>query len=206
VVVLASLYLILTMMLKSNSNSNSNSNNHTSSTTTMTDSHKLAKMKHPLKPINKILIANRGEIAVRVIQTCRSLGISTVAVFSSIDAESPHVAMADEAVAIGIGPSSAESYLRGDDIIKAALDTKSDAIHPGLSVCLFLFPSLPLISYIHSGLFLTKNEGYGFLSENSDFARQCEKSGIIFIGPLPDSIEAIGDKVHKTYIYLCGSL
>ena len=98
-----------------------------------TDSHHAAKRKHPLKPINKILIANRGEIAVRVIQTCRTLGIKSVAIFSSIDAQSPHVAMASEAVEIGVGPSAAESYLRGEDIIRLALDTHADAIHPGIS-------------------------------------------------------------------------
>ena len=102
---------------------------------------------------NKILIANRGEIALRIIRTCREMGIKTVAVYSKADADSLHVRFADEAVCIGPA-SSSESYLRIPNIIAAAEITNSDAIHPG----------------------------YGFLSENDDFANLCRKNKINFIG------------------------
>jgi acetyl-CoA carboxylase biotin carboxylase subunit len=114
---------------------------------------------------NKILIANRGEIALRVIRTCKEMGIKTVAVYSTADAESLHVRFADEAVCIGPN-SSAESYLRIPHIIAAAEITNSDAIHPG----------------------------YGFLSENAQFSRVCAENGIKFIGASPENIEAMGDK------------
>jgi 3-methylcrotonyl-CoA carboxylase alpha subunit len=114
---------------------------------------------------DKILIANRGEIACRVMATARRLGIATVAVYSDADANARHAAMADEAVAIGPAPA-AESYLRGDTIIKAALDTGAQAIHPG----------------------------YGFLAENAGFAQACADAGVVFIGPLPATIAAMGDK------------
>jgi acetyl-CoA carboxylase biotin carboxylase subunit len=114
----------------------------------------------------KVLIANRGEIACRVIRTCQKLGIKTVAVYSDADEKALHVKMADES--IHIGPSQAsESYLRGDLIIKAAKKTKAQAIHPG----------------------------YGFLSESPAFARAVEKAGLAFIGPSGDTIEQMGDKV-----------
>ncbi len=119
-----------------------------------------------IKPINKILIANRGEIAARIMRTCKRLNIKTVAVFSEADRMSPHVLMADESVFIGPSPSR-DSYLNANRIIKAALDTKADAIHPG----------------------------YGFLSENDVFARAVEKAGIIFIGPSPESIHTMGNKL-----------
>ncbi len=119
-----------------------------------------------IKPIKKILIANRGEIAARIMRTCRRLNIKTVAVYSEADRISPHVLMADESVFIGPSPSR-ESYLNADRIIKAALDTKADAIHPG----------------------------YGFLSENDVFARAVEKAGLIFIGPSPESIHTMGNKL-----------
>lgn len=115
--------------------------------------------------IRKILIANRGEIACRVIKTARKLGIATVAVYSSADANAMHVQMADEAILLGPAPSK-ESYLRADKILQAAIDTGADAVHPG----------------------------YGFLSENADFSRQCAANGIVFIGPGPEAIEAMGSK------------
>ncbi|MEP6647110.1 MAG: biotin carboxylase N-terminal domain-containing protein, partial [Saprospiraceae bacterium] len=119
-----------------------------------------------IRPIKKILIANRGEIAVRIMRTCRQLNIKTVAVYSEADRNSPHVRMADESVFIGPSPSR-ESYLSAAKIIQAALVTQSDAIHPG----------------------------YGFLSENDVFAREVEKAGLIFIGPSPESIHTMGNKL-----------
>ncbi len=114
----------------------------------------------------KILIANRGEIALRVIRTCREMGIRTVAVFSTADKDSLHVKFADEAVCIG-KPASADSYLNIAHIMSAAEITNADAIHPG----------------------------YGFLAENSKFAKICADHGIKFIGPTPDMINSMGDKI-----------
>ena len=114
----------------------------------------------------KILIANRGEIACRVIRTAKKMGIATVAVYSDADARSPHVELADEAVHLG-PPPAAESYLLADKIIQAAKDTGADAIHPG----------------------------YGFLAERADFAEQVENSGFTFIGPSASVIRLMGDKV-----------
>lgn len=113
----------------------------------------------------KILIANRGEIALRVIRTCKEMGIKTVAVYSKADADSLHVRFADEAVCIGPAPS-VDSYLKIPHIISAAEITNADAIHPG----------------------------YGFLSENAEFSRVCEEYGIKFIGASPDMIDRMGDK------------
>ncbi len=113
----------------------------------------------------KILIANRGEIALRVIRTCREMGIKSVAVYSTADKESLHVRFADEAVCIG-PPSSSESYLKMSNIISAAEITNADAIHPG----------------------------YGFLSENARFSKICEEHGIKFIGASPEMISKMGDK------------
>lgn len=119
-----------------------------------------------MRKINKILVANRGEIAVRVMRTAKEMGIQTVAVYSEADRDSPHVHYADEAVCVG-PPLSAESYLRGDKIIQICKDLQVDAIHPG----------------------------YGFLSENARFARDVTDNGIIFIGPSPEAIEVMGDKL-----------
>src|SRR5579872_312470 len=120
-----------------------------------------------LKRIKKVLIANRGEIACRVIRTCKKLGILTVAVYSEADANSLHVVMADEAYPIG--PSaSRESYLKGETIIAVAKACGAQAIHPG----------------------------YGFLSENADFADACLKAEILFIGPPASAIRAMGSKSH----------
>lgn len=123
--------------------------------------------------IQKILIANRGEIAVRVMRTCKEMGISTVAVYSEADRTSRHVAYADEAVCIGLA-SSQESYLNAEKIIEVAKQFKADAIHPG----------------------------YGFLSENADFARRCKEEGISFIGPSAESIEAMGDKISARQLMI----
>ena len=114
---------------------------------------------------NKVLIANRGEIAMRIIRTCKEMGIKTVAVYSKADEDSLHVVFADEAVCIGPAPSS-ESYLKISNIIAAAEITNADAIHPG----------------------------YGFLSENSKFSKICSEHKIKFIGPSPEMIEKMGDK------------
>jgi acetyl-CoA carboxylase biotin carboxylase subunit len=114
----------------------------------------------------KILIANRGEIALRVIRTCKEMGIKTVAIYSTADRDSLHVRFADEAVCIG-PPSSAESYLNVPRIMAAVEITDADAIHPG----------------------------YGFLSENAAFAEVCKEYGIKFIGPTPDQIRSMGDKI-----------
>lgn len=115
----------------------------------------------------KILIANRGEIAVRIIKACREMGIASVAVYSEVDRTGLHVQTADEAVPIG-APPAVESYLNMDRIISAARSTGAQAIHPG----------------------------YGFLAENADFARRCEREGIVFIGPNSDSLELVGDKIR----------
>jgi acetyl-CoA carboxylase biotin carboxylase subunit len=117
--------------------------------------------------IKKILIANRGEIAVRIMRACRDLDIASVAVYSDIDQRAFHVRMADEAVPIGASASS-ESYLVHDKIIEAAKATGADAIHPG----------------------------YGFLAENAKFAKRCEDEGIIFIGPSSKTIALLGDKIQ----------
>ncbi|MDP7540417.1 MAG: biotin carboxylase N-terminal domain-containing protein, partial [Alphaproteobacteria bacterium] len=117
---------------------------------------------------DKILIANRGEIACRVMRTARRMGMATVAVYSEADAGSRHVEMADESVLIGPAPS-AQSYLLAERILAAVKDTGAQAVHPG----------------------------FGFLSENADFARALEAEGIVFIGPGPDAISAMGDKIES---------
>ncbi|HOY51959.1 MAG TPA: biotin carboxylase N-terminal domain-containing protein, partial [Prolixibacteraceae bacterium] len=119
-----------------------------------------------MKQIIKVLVANRGEIAIRVMRTCREMGIATVAVYSEADRTSLHVRYADEAWYIGKSPSP-ESYLHIDHILNAARKSGADAIHPG----------------------------YGFLSENAVFAERCAAEGITFIGPSPEVIRQMGDKI-----------
>ena len=116
-------------------------------------------------PISKLLIANRGEIALRILRSCRELGIPTVAVYSTVDRNALHVQLADEAVCVGEAPSS-KSYLNIPNILSAAISRGADAIHPG----------------------------YGFLAENDRFAEICADHGLTFVGPSPESIRAMGDK------------
>src|SRR5262245_2812368 len=115
--------------------------------------------------IASLLIANRGEIACRIIRTCRRLGIRAVAVYSDADARAQHVALADAAIRIGPAPPS-ESYLAIEQILGAARRAGAEAVHPG----------------------------YGFLSENADFAAVCADAGLLFVGPTPEAIRALGNK------------
>lgn len=128
-----------------------------------------AAIKH--EPIKRLLIANRGEIACRVIRSARRLGVETVAVFSDADRNAMHVNLADRAVHIG-GAPSLQSYLRGDHIIEVALQAGAQAIHPG----------------------------YGFLSENSEFAAACERAKVVFVGPPSTAIERMGSKSESKRI------
>ena len=117
---------------------------------------------------SKVLIANRGEIAVRVLQTLQAMGISTAVVYSDPDSNGPHVALADEAFALG-GSTAEETYLDRCKIIDVALRCNAEAVHPG----------------------------YGFLSENPDFSRECAEAGLVFIGPAPETIALLGDKIRS---------
>src|SRR3989449_1938448 len=121
--------------------------------------------------IAKILVANRGEIAARVMRTCRTMGIATVAVYADPDREAPFVRAADEAVAIG-PPVSSASFLAIERMLDVARRTGADAIHPG----------------------------YGFLAENADFAQACADAGVVFVGPSPDAIRRMGSKIEAKRI------
>src|SRR5512146_1821087 len=126
-----------------------------------------SSMTQPEPPFRRVLVANRGEIAVRIIRACHEMGIQAVAIYSDSDVESAHVRLADVAVRVGPPPPT-ESYLRIDAVVQAALDTGAQAIHPG----------------------------YGFLAERHAFARAVEDAGLVFVGPSSDAIEALGDKLN----------
>ena len=129
-----------------------------------------------MRTINRILVANRGEIALRVIRTAKDMGISTVAVYADQDMTAPHTREADLALALD-GDDAASTYLSADKLLQIAVESGADAIHPG----------------------------YGFLSENPEFARAIENTGIAWIGPAPGVIEALGDKISARRVaQACG--
>jgi propionyl-CoA carboxylase alpha chain len=117
--------------------------------------------------MKKLLVANRGEIALRIMRTARQMGIATVAVYSEADADAPHVHFADEAYLVGPAPSN-QSYLNVEAVVAACTASGADAVHPG----------------------------YGFLSENADFAERIQREGIIWVGPPPSAIRVMGDKLR----------
>src|SRR6185369_13950794 len=125
----------------------------------------------------RLLVANRGEIAVRIFRACRDLGIETVAVFSDVDRAAPHVTMADHAVRLGPAPAR-ESYLNVPAILEAAGKTQATLIHPG----------------------------YGFLAENAAFARACGEAGLTFVGPSPAAIEAMGSKTGSRRLMIAAGV
>ena len=129
------------------------------------------------RPINTVLVANRGEIACRILRTARGLGLRTVAVYTDADADAPHVALADQALRIGAGPV-ADSYLSIQKILDAAVTSGADAIHPG----------------------------YGFLSENADFAEAVADAGLIFVGPSVSAIRAMGNKAEAKRLMLAAGV
>lgn len=136
-------------------------------TSTPDSAHTTSRTAPAERPFSRVLVANRGEIAVRVIRTLRRLGIHSIAVYSDADADAPHVRLADEAVRIGPAPAT-ESYLDPARIVEAALATGAQAVHPG----------------------------YGFLSEHAGFARACRDAGIVFVGPGDEALDVMGDKIR----------
>ena len=131
----------------------------------MRNANRSGQSKNNMRKFKSILIANRGEIAVRIMQTVQSLGYRAIAVYSEADVAAPHVRIADDAILVGSAPVS-DSYLNINSIIRAAKTTDAEAVHPG----------------------------YGFLAENADFAKTCEKEGLIFIGPSAEAINLMGNK------------